>query len=240
MAKDLKNLLIYYIHDRELARCGGQYLSGRMVDIGCGTKPYQKLLAPFVTEHVGVDREQPFNAAARVDMVGSAYAIPAGDASFDCAISTAALEHLAEPEQALRECRRILKPNGIAVYTVPFFWHVHAAPWDFYRFTHFGLRHLFEKAGFEIIELKALSGFWVTFGQLFVYYIYRFHRGPLRYVPIIPVAGLVVQLIAYVLEKLDKAEDWTWMYLVVARNCANASPSQSGCTSHAQLGDKPR
>lgn len=203
--------------DKELSRCAKQYLSGRLIDIGCGIKPYAHMLAPYISEHVGLDREQPFNQNAKVDLVGTAYEIPALNNSFNSALSTAALEHLAEPEIALRECHRVLKPGGVAVYTVPFIWHVHAAPWDYVRFTNFGLKHLFEKTGFEIIEIKALSGFWVTFGQLFVYYLFRFHRGPLRYIPVIPLLGLLVQGIAYLLDRLDKAEDWTWMYLVVAK-----------------------
>lgn len=217
MGRDIRNLLINHIMDKELSRCAKQYLSGRLIDIGCGIKPYAHMLAPYISEHVGLDREQPFNQNAKVDLVGTAYEIPALNNSFNSALSTAALEHLAEPEIALRECHRVLKPGGVAVYTVPFIWHVHAAPWDYVRFTNFGLKHLFEKTGFEIIEIKALSGFWVTFGQLFVYYLFRFHRGPLRYIPVIPLLGLLVQGIAYLLDRLDKAEDWTWMYLVVAK-----------------------
>jgi len=217
VSKDLRNLLVYHIHDRELFRCARHYLRGRLIDIGCGTKPYKEMLRPYVTDHIGLDRKQPFNQNADIDLVGTAYEIPVEDESFDSALSNAALEHLEEPEVAIRECHRVLKPGGIAIYTVPFIWHIHSAPWDYYRFTSFALEHLFEKAKFEIVELKALSGFWVTFGQLFVYYLYRFHRGPLRYIPLIPIIGLVVQAVAYGLDHFDRAEEWTWMYLVVAR-----------------------
>jgi len=79
------------------------------------------------------------------------------------------------------------------------------------------LKYLFEKTGFEIIELKALSGFWVTFGQLFVYNIYRFNRGPMRWLRIIDAVGLLIQAISYILNKIDKTEQWTWMYMVMAR-----------------------
>jgi len=107
--------------------------------------------------------------------------------------------------------------GGVAIYSVPFIWHLHEEPRDFYRFSKYGLKYLFEKAGFEIVEIKALSGFWITFGQLFVCNIYRFNRGPLKYIPIIPAIGLVIQGVSYLLDRFDKTEQWTWMYMVVAR-----------------------
>ena len=221
MARTLKNRLVYRIHDRALDASLARYASGRMIDIGCGQRPYLPMAERYVQEYVGLDRPQPFSASARPDLVGSAYEIPAEDSSFDSAMSTATLEHLEEPEQALRETFRVLKPGGVAIYTVPLIWQIHAEPWDFFRFTKYGLRYLFEKVGFDVVALDPLSGFWVTFGQSFSYYLYRFHRGPLRFLPIIPLLSIGVQAMAYGLDKLDRAEDWTWMYLVVARKPEN-------------------
>lgn len=217
MAKESKNILINHIHDKQLLDNAANYLSGRLLDIGCGTKPYKDMLSPFVDEHVGVDHEATFHDKSNVDLFGTAYEIPADDESFDSAICTAVLEHLEEPEQALRECFRVLKSGGAAIYSVPFIWHLHEEPRDFYRYSKYGLKYLFEKTGFEILEITPLSGFWVTFGQLFVYNLYRFHRGPLRYIPVIPALGLAIQGISYVLDRIDKSEQWTWMYMVVAR-----------------------
>ena len=217
MARELKNALINRIHDGVLKQFGRRYLKGRLVDIGCGTKPYASLLRPFVTEHVGVDHESSLHCTSAVDVFGTAYAIPASDASFDCAVCTAVLEHLEEPELALRECNRVLRPGGVAIYSVPFIWHLHEEPRDFFRFSKYGLSYLFEKAGFEVLEIKALSGFWVTFGQLFIYNLYRLNRGPLKWFHIIDLVGLVLQGAAYLMDKLDRTEQWTWMYMVVAR-----------------------
>lgn len=217
MAKESKNILINHIHDKQLLDNAANYLSGRLLDIGCGTKPYKDMLSPFVDEHVGVDHEATFHDKSNVDLFGTAYEIPADDETFDSAICTAVLEHLEEPEQALRECFRVLKSGGAAIYSVPFIWHLHEEPRDFYRYSKYGLKYLFEKTGFEILEITPLSGFWVTFGQLFVYNLYRFHRGPLRYIPVIPALGLAIQGISYVLDRIDKSEQWTWMYMVVAR-----------------------
>jgi len=217
MAHQLINILVNRIHDRELKRCGLLYLRNRLVDIGCGEKQYEKILEPFVTEHVGVDHHDSPHGSLRVDLFGTAYQIPAPSASFDSALCTSVLEHLEEPEEALRECYRVLKTGGNAVYSVPFIWHLHEEPRDFYRFTSHGLRYLFEKSGFKIIELKALSGFWVTFGQLLVYNLYRFNKGPLKWFRIVDGVGLLIQGCAATLDWLDRAEQWTWGYLVVAR-----------------------
>lgn len=217
MAKELKNLLINSIHDRELRRLASKYLRGRLIDIGCGSKPYKDLLSPYVDDHVGVDHELTSHDKSHIDIFGTAYRIPAEDNSFDTAICTAVLEHLEEPEKALRECYRILKGGGIAIYSVPFIWHLHEEPRDYFRYSKYGLRYLFEKVGFEVVELKALSGFWVTFGQLFVYNMYRLQPAQLKWLPIIPMAGLIIQGVSYLMDRLDKAERWSWMHMIVVR-----------------------
>lgn len=213
----MKNVLVSWIVQRELIEMAKRYISGRTIDIGCGTKPYAEIIKAFVTEHVGVDHAETTHDMNNIDLIGTAYAISTPDESFDSALCTAVLEHLEEPEQALRECFRVLKPGGIALYSVPFIWHIHEEPRDFYRFTKYGLDYLFKKVGFEVIEIKALSGFWVTFGQLLVYNLYRFNRGPLRVLKIMDIAGLGIQGIAYILDRLDRTEQWTWMYMIVAK-----------------------
>lgn len=212
-----RNILVQSIVQRALSRLGPKYLSGRLIDIGCGTKPYGAIFKEHVTEHIGTDHVDTLHGQGQIDLVGNAYAIPAPDESFDSAVCTAVLEHLEEPELALRECLRLLKPGGHAIYTVPFIWHLHEEPRDFYRFSKHGLEYLFRKSGFDVVEIRALSGFWITFGQLFVYYLHRFNRGPLRWFRVIDVLGLAIQVIAYLLDRIDRAEQWTWMYLIIAK-----------------------
>jgi SAM-dependent methyltransferase len=218
MAREIKNILINAIRDSEMKRCvSSGYLTGSLIDIGCGTKPYKDLLAPCVSQHIGIEHPATQHSRNEVDVFGTAYSIPVAGNTFQSAICNAVLEHLEEPKMAVQECHRVLKPGGIAVYTMPFMWHVHEEPRDFYRLTRFGLQYVFEQAGFEIVEIKAMSGFWVTFGQLLTYNAYRLNRGPLRTFHIIDAIGLMLQFVAYVLNMLDRTEQWTWAYMVVAK-----------------------
>ncbi|HEY5984208.1 MAG TPA: class I SAM-dependent methyltransferase [Anaerolineales bacterium] len=220
MARTISNLLVNFIHDREFLRAARQHLRGRLLDIGCGEKPYGKMLAPLVVNHIGVDHPGTLHTHQNIDTYGTAYALPVASNSFDSAISTAVLEHLEEPEAALRECFRVLKPGSTAIYTVPFIWHIHEEPRDFYRFSEYGLRYLIRKIGFEEVSIRALSGFWVTFGQLLVYNLYRLNRGPIRWFHLLDPVGLLMQLVAYLLDLIDRSERWTWMYIAVARKPA--------------------
>ena len=221
MARQLKNLLVNRIHDRRLETLARQYLAGSVVDVGCGTKPYRSMLKPFVTRHLGIDHPASPHDPSDIDIAATAYALPIRSGAVDGALCTAVLEHLEEPGDAVRECLRILKPGGIAIYSVPFIWHPHEEPRDFYRYTEHGLAYLMTKAGFETVEIIPLAGFWVTFGQLFAYYLARLDRGIIRRLRLLVPAYLIVQAAAYGLDRLDRAEQWTWAYMAVVRRPAD-------------------
>lgn len=231
-----RDWLVYHVGDRALkealdrilppegqaGRGGGR--AGLLLDIGCGTKPYEPLTRGRVARHVGVDHPASLHGNRAVDVASNAYDLPFRDGTFDVVLCSSVLEHLEEPEAALRAAARVLAPGGHAVYATPFIWHIHEEPRDFYRYSRYALEHLFAKAGFEDIEVRALSGFWVTFGQLFVHQLYRLQRGPMRWIPVIPLVGMAVQLLALALDKLDRApgaRKWTWAYMTTARRRAS-------------------
>jgi len=204
------------IAGRRIKESAIKYFSGKLLEIGCGTKAKSLLIREYVTEHIGLDHEECPHGKTKIDIIGSAYQIPEKNDSFNCILSTAVLEHLEEPQKALTEAFRVLKPGGYAIYTAPLFWHIHEAPRDFFRYTSYGLKHLFKNAGFEIIEIKAMSGFWNTFITEFNYYLQRFKKGIFS-----PLVDLIVALNNLTFAKLDigklRDENFTWMYIVVVR-----------------------
>ena len=211
------NFLIRNMLRKAISIRAEKYLEGRLVDIGCGTKQYQSLIEPHVIEHIGIDHEQTLHDKSNIDIFGTAYDIPVKNNSFDSALCTEVLEHLEEPAEFIRECWRILKPNSNAIFTSPFIWHLHEEPRDFYRYSPHGLKHLFESNGFEVIEISPLNGFCTTFGQLFVYYIHTFNKGPLKIVPLIPIAGYFIQYFALLMDKIAPRKIWSSHYITVVR-----------------------
>ncbi len=145
LTANIKNFLVNKIFMDELKKVIPRYFKGIIIDIGCGEKPLKNISTQYVTKHIGVDHQDTLHDKSNIDRFGTAYDIPAKDGKFDSAICTAVLEHLEETDKAIKEADRVLKKGGYAIYSVPLFWHLHEEPRDFYRYTKYGLRYLFEK-----------------------------------------------------------------------------------------------
>jgi SAM-dependent methyltransferase len=209
--------LVHYLHEKALKTVFSAHAQGKLIDIGCGAKPYEKLYKPLVTYSLGIDRRESPHGLSKVDAVATAYCTPVKDCSFDTVLLTAVLEHIEEPAKALSEMFRILKPGGKVIFSVPLFWHLHEEPHDFFRYTKYGLEYLLRKSGFRVIELKALSGFWVTFGTALACYLRRraevLGRTAVLFMVLL---GHCIQTISLILDGIHKDESFTWAYLVVA------------------------
>jgi len=113
----------------------------RILDVGCGVKPYYPFFAGVASEYLGVDVVE--NPAA--ELLGPVEALPIEDASFDIVLCTQVLEHCDDPAQAVRELRRVTRSGGRVLASTHGVQVYHPSPGDYWRWTHAGLRKLFEE-----------------------------------------------------------------------------------------------
>jgi SAM-dependent methyltransferase len=198
-----------------LAAAARNHARGRLVDIGCGEKPYVGLFAEYVDAHVGVDHPDSPHALTSVDVLASAYEIPLADQTFDTALMIELLEHLETPAVALAEAHRLLRPGGWLILTTPFIWVLHEEPRDFFRYTPHALRYLLEAAGFGAVGVTPLSGQWSTLALLGGYAL-RDTRLGLYERPLASVVG-AFQRVAARLDARERKAWMSWNHIAVAR-----------------------
>ena len=160
-------------------------LKGKMLDFGCGSKPYRSLFT--VDEYIGLDFEGQGHSHAneQIDFFYDGKTFPFADNSFDCALSSEVFEHVFNLEEIVPEIHRVLKKGGIILITCPFAISEHEQPNDYARYTSFAIKHLMEKNGFEIVAYEKLGNSIDTITQLRLgYYAINFYP-KLKKVPLL-------------------------------------------------------
>lgn len=148
-------------------------LNGKLLDFGCGRKPFETLFK--VEQYIGLDMEQTGHdhKRSKVDVYYDGRHIPFPENSFDSVFCSEVLEHVFNPDEILPEIHRVMKSNARALITVPFCWNEHEVPYDYARYSSFGLTHLLEKNGFKVISLEKSGNFARVSFQLWTLYIYE-------------------------------------------------------------------
>lgn len=146
---------------------------GSLLDVGCGSAPYKSLFYG-ISLYFGLDRpSEPYVNYSQnnerniaISAIGDAHEIPFKSDCFDIVLGLQVLEHLAEPLLFLKEARRVLVSGGEIVLTFPLINPVHEAPYDYFRYTEYGLKHLCEITDLQVIEVKPMGGGWLTVGYI--------------------------------------------------------------------------
>jgi SAM-dependent methyltransferase len=115
--------------------------------IGSGSDPYHYLFKNIKT-YVCVDLVK---YPGITDIIANAQDLPIANQSFNCVFSSEVFEHLESPIKFINEAFRVLSPNGLIVLTVPFIFHEHSDPHDYWRPTKQALSLLFNK--FSHVEI---------------------------------------------------------------------------------------
>lgn len=150
----------------------GNEIVGETLDVGCGTKPYEKFFS--CSNYIGLEIETTINRGNKnIDVFYDGGKFPFEDKKFDSIVTNQVLEHVFTPNEFLSEINRVLKKDGKLLLTVPFVWDEHEQPYDYARYSSFGLVHLLNQNGFEIIKSKKSINDFRIFAQLLNAYIYK-------------------------------------------------------------------
>lgn len=199
-------------------------LSGTVLDFGCGSKPYRSLFTT-VTTYTGLDIAVSGHSHTdeRIEIYYDGKTIPCADATFDHVFSSEVFEHVFNLDEVLPEIARVLKPGGYFLLTCPFVWPEHEPPYDFARYTSFGLDHLLKTNGFQIEQHIKAGNFIETLAQLYIFYVYCYlNKLPLvlyliaYQIFILPIV-LLTSLLNLILPTVLKRTDWYCNHVVLAR-----------------------
>lgn len=140
----------------------------RVLDVGCGAKPYEPLFSPFAESYIGVDPvDNP-----RAELKGFVEDLPVEDASFDVVLCNQVLEHCDDPAKAVSELRRVTAPGGRVLASTHGVMAYHPSPTDYWRWTHAGLEKLFADNGsWASVRVTPASGTTACLGMLLAMYL---------------------------------------------------------------------
>jgi SAM-dependent methyltransferase len=140
----------------------------RVLDVGCGAKPYRPLFAPYADSYVGVDPVDNPHA----ELKGFVEDLPVEDASFDVVLCNQVLEHCDDPAKAVSELRRATAPGGRVLASTHGVMAYHPSPTDYWRWTHAGLEKLFvDNDSWASVKVTPASGTTACLGMLLAMYL---------------------------------------------------------------------
>lgn len=197
----------------------------RVLDLGAGECAYKDKFFKH-TYYTALDfcKGDPGFDYSRINLFSDISSLPFRIQAFDFVFCFQVLEHLPEPKKAMLEMSRVLKPNGKLFLSTPQSWPQHQKPYDFYRFTSFGLNYLFRESGFDVVWIKPFGGYF----RFLSLNLKGFHKilfdYPKRNIllkavlfPLEAVSILMLRILAPILlfsmDGLDKNKDYTYSYM---------------------------
>lgn len=172
--------LSYFINPFSIARnelyraisSAGSHFGGNILDVGCGRKPYQHLFQFESYTGIEYDSEKS-RLHSKADVFYSGNSFPLKKDTYNLVLCNQVLEHVFEPDLFLKEINRVMQKDGILILTVPFVWDEHEQPYDYARYTSFGLKYLLSENGYHIETQKKLSPGFRCISQLASGHIYK-------------------------------------------------------------------
>ncbi|HTT64794.1 MAG TPA: class I SAM-dependent methyltransferase [Bryobacteraceae bacterium] len=190
----------------------------RVLDAGAGESRHARYFTR--QRYCGVDLavgDRAWNYS-RLDAVADLTCLPFVPGAFQAAINIVTLEHVRDPESALREIARTLAPGAPLLIVVPHAWEVHQAPHDYFRFTRHGIEYLLQRAGMAEIQIRPVGGYFRLLARRLLNGL-QFFSGGIRWLGFFPAALLLVPpaLVIPCLDFLDRDRNFTLGYICTAK-----------------------
>jgi SAM-dependent methyltransferase len=175
---------------------------------------------------------------SRLDIRGDLSDLPLRDQSVDGVLCMVVLEHTQDPRHVLSEFARVLKPGGVLRLVVPFLWEEHQIPQDYFRFTRYGVKLLFENLPLSIDLLRPMGGFFGVCARRSVNFLGFFQNGWrwLIFVPLAPIFGFLLPLMLHSLDGLDRERHFSLGFVVHAVKSAEDRSVAGSETPKARVG----
>jgi SAM-dependent methyltransferase len=192
----------------------------RVVDLGCGDRPYEPLFRACGCAYVPCDIDGP----PEVQRMEPGKPLPFAPMTAEGVVSFQVLEHVWDIEQYLGEAHRLLRPGGWLLLSTHGTWPYHPHPTDFRRWTRAGLLRELDTRGFAVEKVEPVMGLLALTTQYRLLGLRHALQGWARLGSVLmPLAALLMNARMCVEEQLTPAsvrEDNACVYVVLARRRA--------------------
>jgi len=177
---------------------------GVTLDAGAGGVNRYGSLFPRITKYMTLD----VKPECKPDIVGSVDNIPLGDNSVDSIICTQVIGDVVNPDKVIKEFYRVVRPGGTVLLSESFMNEIHGEPFDYWRFTNYGMKHLFKTNGFTILKFEQIGGFFSVQAQNTIRYLiekFKLNQGGFFSSIVSPFINIFGKFLIF-LDKIDKSQ----------------------------------
>ena len=130
-----------------------------VLDYGAGNSPWKGCISCVNYHKADIDQNKDNDIDTIIEIEKP---LPLEEGSFDLILLTDVLAHTPDIVFTLKECKRLLKTDGVIILTVPFIHRENETPFDYFRMTSFGLKEALNKHGFRIKKIKKVGNVFLT------------------------------------------------------------------------------
>lgn len=188
---------------------GKPFARGVLLDYGCGGQPYRTIFADGISQYIGADVATAADTKLDIILIPG-HDAPLPDTSVDTILSTQTLEHVYDFQHYLSDCNRLLRQDGRLIITVPMQWRLHEQPFDYWRFTRYGLEKTLSDHGFNVVSMAPCGGVFSLLGQIFLSHLSE--RGKSK-----PCLNRLINRLALRLDKRYQDHEDTLLWMCLAQ-----------------------